>query len=316
MKYIEKISKLFNIDEIYIGLILKTIIIIFLILVVEKIGIRIIKRTRDSKKEYNYTKKYKLIIRIIILSAIIIVWGKYIKNFLTLISLVSAAFTIAIRDLIFNFFCGIYIKIVKPFIVEDRIEINGYKGDVVNINTMNFEILEVSNVDTTGQSTGIIIHLPNSIIFNYPLKNYNKAFKYIWDEITIRIPLDYDVNKAKKVLYKIVNSNEIIKKIPPKLKKQINNVSNSYRIYYNQYDPIIYTKINEDHIELQIRYLIHPKKARYVESIISSDILLAYKNGEKAIPKWSFLITFDDGYTGVYKYAFEIAKKYNKDNKR
>ena len=285
MKYIEKISKLFNIDEIYIGLILKTIIIIFLILVVEKIGIRIIKRTRDSKKEYNYTKKYKLIIRIIILSAIIIVWGKYIKNFLTLISLVSAAFTIAIRDLIFNFFCGIYIKIVKPFIVEDRIEINGYKGDVVNINTMNFEILEVSNVDTTGQSTGIIIHLPNSIIFNYPLKNYNKAFKYIWDEITIRIPLDYDVNKAKKVLYKIVNSNEIIKKIPPKLKKQINNVSNSYRIYYNQYDPIIYTKINEDHIELQIRYLIHPKKARYVESIISSDILLAYKNGEIEISK-------------------------------
>lgn len=285
MKYIEKISKLFNIDEIYIGLILKTIIIIFLILVVEKIGIRIIKRTRDSKKEYNYTKKYKLIIRIIILSAIIIVWGKYIKNFLTLISLVSAAFTIAIRDLIFNFFCGIYIKIVKPFIVEDRIEINGYKGDVVNINTMNFEIFEVSNVDTTGQSTGIIIHLPNSIIFNYPLKNYNKAFKYIWDEITIRIPLDYDVNKAKKVLYKIVNSNEIIKKIPPKLKKQINNVSNSYRIYYNQYDPIIYTKINEDHIELQIRYLIHPKKARYVESIISSDILLAYKNGEIEIYK-------------------------------
>ena len=281
MKYIEKISKLFNIDEIYIGLILKTIIIIFLILVVEKIGIRIIKRTRDSKKEYNYTKKYKLIIRIIILSAIIIVWGKYIKNFLTLISLVSAAFTIAIRDLIFNFFCGIYIKIVKPFIVEDRIEINGYKGDVVNINTMNFEILEVSNVDTTGQSTGIIIHLPNSIIFNYPLKNYNKAFKYIWDEITIRIPLDYDVNKAKKVLYKIVNSNEIIKKIPPKLKKQINNVSNSYRIYYNQYDPIIYTKINEDHIELQIRYLIHPKKARYVESIISSDILLKYTNNCK-----------------------------------
>lgn len=285
MKYIEKISKLFNIDEIYIGLILKTIIIIFLILVVEKIGIRIIKRTRDSKKEYNYTKKYKLIIRIIILSAIIIVWGKYIKNFLTLISLVSAAFTIAIRDLIFNFFCGIYIKIVKPFVVEDRIEINGYKGDVVNINTINFEILEVSNADTTGQSTGIIIHLPNSIIFNYPLKNYNKAFKYIWDEITIRIPLDYDVNKAKKVLYKIVNSNEIIKKIPPKLKKQINNVSNSYRIYYNQYDPIIYTKINEDHIELQIRYLIHPKKARYVESIISSDILLAYKNGEIEIYK-------------------------------
>ena len=116
-----KISQLLNIEEIYINMTLKTIIIIAIILVIEKIGIRIIKRTKDSKKEYNYTKKYKLIIRIIILSAIIVIWGKYIKNFLTLISLVSAAFTIAIRDLIFNFFSGIYIKLVKPFVVEDRI---------------------------------------------------------------------------------------------------------------------------------------------------------------------------------------------------
>ena len=53
----------------------------------------------------------------------------------------------------------------------------------------------------------------------------------------------------------------------------------------NNFNKEIYTKINEDHIELQIRYLIHPKKARYVESIISSDILLAYKNGEIEIYK-------------------------------
>lgn len=44
---------------------------------------------------------------------------------------------------------------------------------------------------------------------------------------------------------------------------------------------------------------------------ISYEDLIEYKNGKKAIPKWSFLITFDDGYKGVYKYAYEIAKKYN-----
>lgn len=104
MKYIEKISKIFDIDEMYISLILKTIIIVFLILILGKIGIKIIKKTKDSKKEYNYTKKYKLIIKIIIIVVIMVIWGKYVKNILTLISLVSAAFTIAIRDLIFNFF--------------------------------------------------------------------------------------------------------------------------------------------------------------------------------------------------------------------
>jgi peptidoglycan/xylan/chitin deacetylase (PgdA/CDA1 family) len=44
---------------------------------------------------------------------------------------------------------------------------------------------------------------------------------------------------------------------------------------------------------------------------ISYEDLVEYYNGEKEISKWSFLITFDDGYTGVYKYAYEIAKKYN-----
>lgn len=278
MKYIDKISTIINIDEIYVSLLIKTFLYIIIILIIEKIGIKLLRKTSDNKKEYQYTQKFKLIMRSLRLSIIILLWGRYIKNILTFISVVSAAFTIALRDLIFNFFCGIYIKVVKPFEVEDRIEINNYKGDVVNINSMNFEVLEVTNIDFTGQSTGIIIHLPNSMIFNYPLRNYNKGFKYIWNEIVVKVPLDCDLVKTKNILYKIVNSNDIIKNIPPKLKKQINNISNKYRIYYNKYEPIIYTKIEDDHISLQIRYLVHPKKARFVESTIWNNIIVAYKN--------------------------------------
>jgi len=280
MKYLNTISTFFNIDKLYIILTLKTIIYILILYIIERIGIKILKKNKDNKKEYLYTQKFKLIINILKISIFIILWGKNIKNILTFISVISAAFTIALRDLVFNFFCGLYIKIAKPFELEDRIEIEEYKGDVINIKSMNFEILEVSNIDFTGQSTGIIIHLPNSIIFKSPLKNYNKAFKYIWAEITIRVPLDCDLKQTKSALYKIVNSNDIIKSIPTKMKNQINNISNNYRIYYNKYEPIIYTKIIEDHIELQIRYLVHPKKARFVESTIWNNIITSYKNNE------------------------------------
>lgn len=44
---------------------------------------------------------------------------------------------------------------------------------------------------------------------------------------------------------------------------------------------------------------------------ISYEDLVKYKNGEIAINKWSFLVVFDDGYTGVYDYALPIAIKYN-----
>lgn len=280
MEFINYISKLTSIDEKYLILICRTLIYFFILSIIKKIGINVLKHVRDGKKEYTYTQRYKLFISMIKFTIFIFLWGEYLGAFLTLISVVSAAFTIAIRDLIFNFFCGIYIKVAKPFEVEDRIEINNHKGDVININSLNFEVLEVNNETFTGQSTGIITHIPNSNIFNFPLRNYNKAFKYIWNELTIKVPLDSDFQKAKSVIYKIVNSNEIIKNIPQKMNKQINNISTDYRIYYNRYTPIIYTKVIDSHIELTVRYLIHPKKARYVESTIWNCILVAYKNGE------------------------------------
>lgn len=280
MKPINYISQITSIDSKYIILIIKTIIFISILTIIKKIGIRILKKIKDSKKEYIYTQRYKLLINIFKIIILLFLWNDYITSFLTLISVISAAFTIAIRDLIFNFFCGIYIKIAKPFVVEDRIEINNYKGDVININALNFEVLEVNNQNFTGQSTGVITHLPNSTIFNYPLRNYNKAFKYIWNEITISLPLNSDLPKAKSIIYKIINSNEIIKNIPPKMKKQINNISSDYRIFYNKYEPIIYTKVSNNHLELTARYLIHPKKARYVESQIWTNILASYQKGE------------------------------------
>ena len=71
-----------------------------------------------------------------------------------------------------------------------------------------------------------------------------------------------------------------IKKIPTKMKNQIKNVTSEYRIYYNQYDPIIYTQVIDSHIELTVRYLIHPKKARYVNSTIWNKIIEASNNEE------------------------------------
>lgn len=280
MKIIKYISEITSIDTKYLLLIIKTTIFFLTLSFLKKIGIQIIKRIKNSKTEYLYTQKYKLIINISKIIVFILIWGDYLSNFLTIISLISAGFTIALRDLIFNFFSGIYIKIKKPFEIEDRIEINNYKGDVININALNFEVLEVNNENFIGQSTGVITHIPNSNIFNYPLRNYNKAFKYIWNELTVKVPLTTNISQAKSTIYKIVNSNEIIKNIPPKMRNQIKNISTDYRIYYNQYDPIIYTQVVEEHIELTVRYLVHPKKARYVNSSIWNKIIEAYHNQE------------------------------------
>ena len=96
----------------------------------------------------------------------------------------------------------------------------------------------------------------------------------------VNVPIDTDIEKTKKELYKIINSNEILKRIPSKMKKQLNNAVSEYRIYYNNLDPIIYTSVIDNHVRLTIRFLCHPKKVRNIESDIWNKILIANKENK------------------------------------
>ena len=264
-----------NKDLIYLVLMSITIIVVFSL--IKYVLNKLIRKKMDGRGEYVANQSMKVIINIIEIAILVILFNNYIKNLVTLISIVSAALTIVLKELIVNFFGGIFIKIKKPFKVEDRIEVDDIRGDVINISSLSFELLEVASKEN-GQSTGIIVTFPNSIVFSKPIKNINKGFKYVWNELIVNVTLDCDLANNKKEIYKIVNNIETIKNIPRKMKNQLKEISAENRIYFNKYDPMIYTKIVDDHVELTIRYLMHPKKARYVESVIWNKIYLAYKD--------------------------------------
>ena len=56
------------------------------------------------------------------------------------------------------------------------------------------------------------------------------------------------------------------------------DVTTEYRIYYNYLEPIIYTEIVDSHVELYLRYLVHPKKSRNVRDEIFLKILEEYND--------------------------------------
>lgn len=283
MDKLESISKVLGkyvaIDDKYILLILKSILALIVLYIIKLIVNKVVRLIDNNKKEYKIIKIFNVFISILNFLVLLFIWDDYIKSLITFISFVSAAVTIALRDIIFNFFCGLYISIKRPFTVEDRIEFDDIKGDVVNISLLSFELLEVDEKIEDGQSTGKIINVPNSIVFTKSIKNFNKTFKYIWFEIPVRIKLDSDIKKNKSELYKIINNIDMIKQIPNKMKKEIKTIKPNYRIYFNKFDPVIYTKVNNNKVEFTIRYLVHPKMARFVESEVWNKVLDANEKG-------------------------------------
>lgn len=282
MKILENLNNMITtIGDDYLVLILKSILLLILSRILYKVIVLIFtKKIKTSRKVFLFNKNISILINIISLIVLFIIWEPHLKNIITLISFISAGLTIAIRDIILNLFAGIFINARKPFKLEDRISIDGVIGDVVVINALSFKILEVKDRENGEQSSGLIINIPNSFVFSKSLKNYNTAFKYIWEEITVKVPLDADVEKNKKELLEIVENNEIVASIPKKMNKEIHDASLDYRIYYNHLTPIIYTKVVDSHIELTARFLVHPKKSRIVEDDVWTKILKKFKENK------------------------------------
>lgn len=284
MEFLRKISDSIGntttINGNYIYLIIISIIIIFVMKLIKQIALKLsFKKAANSKEKYMYKKNGSNVITVITFILLFIVWTDYLKSFITMITFISTAITLSLKDLIFNFFSGIYIRTSKIFSLEDRIEVGDLRGDVVNINKTSFDLLEIGDRVNGEQSTGRIVHVPNSIVFTHPVKNYVKAFKYIWDEIKIKIPLDADVYKTKKELYKIIKKNSTVRNIPNKMENEVRDASADYRIYFNNLEPIIYVEVVDEHIDLYLRFLVHPKKKRNIENSIWLDIIKSYNDG-------------------------------------
>lgn len=76
--------------------------------------------------------------------------------------------------------------------------------------------------------------------------------------------------------------------------------------------------MSEDEVEYDYMQTTFDKFKKQIKGLmdlgyrpISYEDLISYSKGEKKIYKKSFLITFDDGYKGVYKYAYPFAKENN-----
>mgnify|MGYP003310760907 CR=1 FL=1 len=87
-------------------------------------------------------------------------------------------------------------------------------------------------------------------------------------------------NKKDDINFNDVDFNDVIDKVPDTVKKDIQDISTDYRIYYTEYKPVIYCKVVGDYVEYTLRYLVDPRKSRYVHSSIWKHILIAHQKGE------------------------------------
>lgn len=92
--------------------------------------------------------------------------------------------------------------IKKPFVIGDRIIIQGVKGDVIDISPTHILIGEVGGTVGGEESSNRGILIPNAVLFDQMVINYavSDESKYILDEVPVRVSYDSDYRLAEQTL--------------------------------------------------------------------------------------------------------------------
>ena len=109
------LSKITTINKDYITLFLSTIFVFIIFRIIKLVGKKFIKNKTSGRREYIFNQTYQVLLNILEILILVSICDQYIKNIMTLISVISAAMTISLREIIINFFSGLYFRIKNPF---------------------------------------------------------------------------------------------------------------------------------------------------------------------------------------------------------
>lgn len=234
----------------------------------------ICRKIEDDKRRYHIRRTITYVYTFIVVVIIGSVWFQGIASLSTFLGLASAGLAVAMHDTIANMAGFFFIEARKPFKVGDRIQLDTFKGDVIDIRLFQFSIVEVGNWVDADQSTGRIIHVPNSMVLRLPLSNYHIGFEYIWNEIPVLITFESDWKRAKELLLGIGRENA--EYLSQGAQAQIRQAARKYLIVAGKLTPTVYTTVKDSGVMLTIRYLVDPRQRRGTEQKIWEDILDAF----------------------------------------
>jgi small-conductance mechanosensitive channel len=254
---------------------LVTVVVILGLWVLERLVLAVVyRRFLDPWTRYRWRKTVTYLFLAIGVLVIGREWLEGFTSITTFLGLVSAGVAIALKDPLANLAGWAFIVWSRPFEVGDRVEVGKFKGDVIDVHLFQFTLNEIGGWVEADQSTGRIVHVPNQQVFTEPVANYDKGFKYIWNEVPVLITYESNWQKAKEMLTAIAFKHA--EHLTSEAERDLLAASQQYLINYRKLTPIVYTSATDSGILLSIRYLIEPRRRRGTVSAIWDDILTEF----------------------------------------
>lgn len=182
--------------------VLSTVMLIVVVMVLRGIAAGAIRRndTLASAVRRRWLVQVRNGAILLLFLGLVVIWAAELRLMAVSLFAVAVATVIATKELI-QCFSGSLLKTVsREFCLDDRIEINGLRGDVIDHNALTTTILEIGPHDLTQQHTGRAIVIPNSKLLDTPVINETFTDEYVLHVFKVPIIMDSDWQQAERDL--------------------------------------------------------------------------------------------------------------------
>jgi small-conductance mechanosensitive channel len=243
--------------------------------IIQYLRSRIRRGISDSNTRYKTQKGVEVFGYLLLIILTLSYFTGNIKDVALAIGLFTAGITITLQELILSIAGSVYIFLVKVYKPGDRIEINGIKGDVIDIDSIYTSMMEIGEWVSSDNYSGRIVKLSNAFVFRGPVYNYSRDFPFIWDEFDLPIRYGSDLEKAKEIILEIATKE--LSQYVQDSRKRWEKVVDRYYIENAQVEPTLAITLTDNWISFNLRYIVDYRKRRYTKHLLNDTIAAAVR---------------------------------------
>ena len=239
-------------------------------------AVRIIGRRLDDNPTAAYHARRATTYAVVVLGLLSLVgfWIGAVRNLGTFLGLAAVGIAIALADPLKNIAGWFYILLRRPYRVDDRVEIDGIAGDIIDIRMFHTTLLEIGNWVEADQSTGRLVHVPNGKVLSTSVFNATEGFGYLWHEVAVPITFESDWKRAEQLVLEVLDA--FGDHTADAAAARIRQASRAYKIRYTHLTPTVYVSVRNNGVLLTGRLLVETRRRRAADQQVWRGILDAF----------------------------------------
>jgi small-conductance mechanosensitive channel len=232
-------------------------------------------RAADPYRSYYVRKITRAAIWFVAIITLAVLWKPFAGRLGVVLGLMAAGIAFAMQEVIGALAGWVNIVSGGIFRVGDRIQMNGVRGDVIDISPLRTKIMEIGNASDESswvhgrQFTGRVVAISNKATFTEPVFNYSASFDFLWEEVTVPVPYDVDWHRASRILTdeaRRVSAGD-------DASTAIQRMAQQYPIPVTDVEPRVYTTATDNYIELTARFVVPVRRARLVKDELTRTVV-------------------------------------------